>query len=172
MTLEQALQFSLAPPEILQTQRLIDLPFLDFEGETQLGHLVGHRELEPEICAIFADILAASFPIRAMIPLSQLNWSDDESMAKNNCSAFNYRFKVGKTELSFHATGRAIDINPLQNPYLNGALILPPNALYEPEKRGTIIENGPVVEAFEKRRWIWGGRWTTIRDYHHFEKPL
>ncbi len=171
MTLEQALQNSIAPPEILAGQTLIDLEFLDFNREIQTGFLVAHRDLESEIRAIFAEILAAIFPIFRMIPVSQFGWSDDVSMEKNNSSAFNYRKKVGKSALSHHATGRAIDINPRQNPYLNGDLVLPPGALYEPEKIGTLTKNEAVVRAFESRGWIWGGRWKNIHDYHHFEKP-
>ena len=172
MTLEQALRNSTAPPEILSTQTLLNLEFLDFNNEIQAGFLVAHRNLETEIRAIFAEILAARFPIFRMIPLSELGWSDDVSMAQNNCSAFNYRRKVGKSALSHHATGRAIDINPLQNPYINGDLVLPPGALYQPEKWGTITENGAVVRAFESRGWTWGGRWQSIHDFHHFEKPI
>ena len=171
MTLEQALRNSPAPPEILGMQTLIDLELLDFGGQIQNGFLVAHRDLEPGIRAIFAEILAAKFPIFQMIPISELGWSDDVSMAKNNSSAFNYRLKVGKISLSAHATGRAIDINPLQNPYFSGALTLPPGAKYDAKIPGTIIENGVVVRAFESRGWIWGGRWTQIRDFHHFEIP-
>lgn len=172
MTLEKALRNSVAPPEILALQTLIELPFLDFSGAIQNGFLVAHRELETEIRAIFAEILAAAFPVAQMIPVSELGWNDDVSMAQNNCSAFNYRRKVGKPALSFHATGRAIDINPVQNPYIKGDLVLPPDARYQPEKPGTLLENGAVVRAFESRGWVWGGRWQKIRDFHHFEKPV
>ena len=171
MTLEQALQNSSAPPEILAAQTLLDLPFLNFSGEIHLGFLVAHRDLEIEIREIFAEILAARFPIFQMVPTVQFDWSDDVSMEQNNSSAFNYRLKVGKPELSLHATGHAIDINPRQNPYIKGDLVLPPGALYEPEKPGTITEDGAVVRAFESRGWIWGGRWQHIGDFHHFEKP-
>lgn len=171
MTLDQALQNSPAPLEILATQTLIDLEFLDFSGAIQLGFLVAHRELETEIRAIFAEILQAKFPISQIIPVSEFAWSDDVSMAQNNSSAFNYRRKVGKSALSRHATGRAIDINPRQNPYICGDLTLPPGAFYEPQKPGTLTQNGAVVRAFESRGWVWGGRWTTIHDFHHFEKP-
>ncbi len=171
MTLEKALQNSPAPPKILAAQTLIDLEYLDFDGQIQIGYLVAHRELEPEIRQIFTEILVARFPIFQMRPVCEFNWSDDVSMMQNNCSAFNYRRKLGKTALSFHATGRAIDINPRQNPYIKAGLILPPGALYETEKPGTMTENSPVVAVFESRGWVWGGRWTKLLDYHHFQKP-
>ncbi len=171
MTLAQALQNSPAPPEILASQTLLDLEFQGFNGEVQIGHLVAHCDLEPEIRAIFAEILAARFPIFQMTPVVVFGWSDEVSMAQNNCSAFNYRLKLGKPTLSHHATGRAIDINPRQNPYRRGDLILPPDATYNANALGTILEDGPVVRAFESRGWIWGGRWSRINDFHHFEKP-
>ncbi|PQV64787.1 D-alanyl-D-alanine carboxypeptidase [Abditibacterium utsteinense] len=171
MTLAQALQNSSAPPDILATQTLIELEFWNFSGEIQSGFLVAHRELETEIRAIFADVLVAQFPIFQMLPVSEFRWSDGVSMAQNNTSAFNYRRKVGKTALSYHATGRAIDINPRQNPYICGDLVLPPGAFYNSETPGTLTENGAVVRAFESRGWVWGGRWQQIQDFHHFEKP-
>jgi hypothetical protein len=171
MTLAQALHDSPAPPDILTAQTLIDLEFWDFNGEIQIGQLVAHCDLEDEIRAIFAEILVAQFPVFQMVPVAQFGWSDDVSMRENNASAFNYRLKVGKTSLSAHATGRAIDINPLQNPYICDELVLPTDAVYDASAQGTILEDGPVVRAFESRGWVWGGRWTHPRDFHHFEKP-
>jgi hypothetical protein len=137
-----------------------------------LGQLVVHRELEREVREIFREILLARFPLETMIPVVAFGWSDEASMEANNCSAFNYRLKVGKNNLSAHATGRAIDINPRQNPYIRGDLTLPPGAQYNVDAPGTLLANGAVVRAFESRGWTWGGRWTTLLDYHHFEKPF
>jgi hypothetical protein len=106
-----------------------------------------------------------------MLPVVIYDWSDDASMAANNSSAFNYRLAVGKTRLSQHSFGRAIDINPMQNPYIKGDVILPPGSVYDATVSGTLLPEGPVVTAFEKRGWVWGGRWTSLLDWHHFEKP-
>lgn len=171
MTLAQALSNSPAPPDILASQTLLNIAFIGFDGQTHSGELVVHRDLATEVSEIFRQILLARFPIERMIPVVALNWSDDDSMQANNCSAFNYRVKVGKTELSSHATGRAIDINPRQNPYQSGALVLPSGALYNPGATGTLTPDCVPVRAFESSGWTWGGRWTSLRDYHHFEKP-
>ncbi len=170
MTFEAATQGSAAPPEIIQSLELINVPFIDFVGQNQTGQIVVARELAPEIAAIFAEIYG--FPIAHMTPLVAFDWSDDASMKANNCSGFNYRVKVGKTELSAHALGRAIDINPRQNPYICGEITLPPRAVYDATAVGTLLADGKVVRAFESRGWEWGGRWTSLLDYHHFEKPL
>jgi peptidoglycan LD-endopeptidase CwlK len=172
MTREAALQGSAAPPEILSNQELLSLPFLDFKGQQQSGQIVVARELAQEVTAIFAEIYAAKFPIFQMVPVVAFGWSDDDSMEANNCSAFNYRLKVGKSEPSVHSWGRALDINPRQNPYIRGEIVLPQGAVYNPRAFGTILAEGPVVRAFESRGWIWGGRWDNPYDYHHFEKPV
>jgi peptidoglycan L-alanyl-D-glutamate endopeptidase CwlK len=171
MTLAQSLAGSPAPPDILASQTLLSIPFIGFDGQTRIGELVVHRDLASEVSEIFSQILLARFPIEQMIPVVAFAWSDDASMSAGNCSAFNFRVKVGKTQLSAHATGRAIDINPRQNPYINGDLVLPGGTLYNPGAQGTLTPDCAAVQVFEKFGWTWGGRWTSIRDYHHFEKP-
>ena len=170
MTLAEALTKSAAPPEILANQTLLDVPFVDFFGENQIGQIVVARDVADDVAAIFAEIYG--FPIAQMTPLVRFDWSDDASMEANNCSGFNYRVKVGKTELSAHALGRAVDINPRQNPYICGDLTLPPGAVYDTGIFGTLLNDGIVVRAFERRGWNWGGRWTSLLDYHHFEKEV
>jgi len=171
MTLFQSLHNSPAPPDVLAAQTLLSIPFLGFDGETHIGQLVVHHELAREIAEVFRKILVARFPIYQMLPVVAFNWSDDASMEANNCSAFNYRVKVGKSELSAHATGQAVDINPRQNPYINGELRLPNGAIYDPNAMGTLTPDSAPVRVFESFGWTWGGRWTTLKDYHHFEKP-
>lgn len=160
------------PDTIRQTLAVVDVRFYNFDDRQQVGQLIVHKSLVTEVSEIFEAICEAEFPIEKITALSVYNWSDDASMADNNTSAFNFRRKVGKPELSHHAFGCAIDINPRLNPYIKGELVLPPGACYEPSVRGTITADGPVVRAFEKRQWIWGGRWEPLKDWHHFEKPL
>lgn len=171
MTLEAALCGKEIPPDIRETLVLLDGEYSGFDGQRHWGQMVIHRELEDEVRQIFEEIATANFPIEKMVPVVVYDWSDDDSMADNNSSAFNYRKAVGKTQLSQHAYGRAIDINPLQNPYIKQDLILPPKATYNVSAHGTILSDGPVVSAFERNGWTWGGRWTTFKDWHHFEKP-
>lgn len=171
MNLARALEGSTAPPEILDSLEILSIPHWNFEGEVTIGQIVVARDLAAEVADIFREILDARFPIYQMVPIVEFDWSDDASMAANNCSAFNYRLKVGKSSLSIHSYGRAIDINPVQNPYVKGDLVLPDGAFYALEAPGTLKSDGTVVHAFESRGWEWGGRWTTLQDFHHFEKP-
>lgn len=171
MTLAQALANSPASPAILESQTLLNIPFVGFDGQPHIGQLVVHHELATEVAEIFRRILLARFPIEQMIPVVAFGWSDDDSMRANNCSAFNYRVKVGKSELSAHATGRAIDINPRQNPYIHGEVTLPEGAIYDGSAPGTFTLDSVPVQVFTSFGWEWGGVWTTLQDYHHFEKP-
>jgi peptidoglycan LD-endopeptidase CwlK len=121
---------------------------------------------------IFRMIEASGFPVARVVPIVQYGWSDDRSMADNNASGFNYRLVFGTDRLSRHAFGKAVDINPFQNPviYDNG-LISPDGALYNTEKPGTLFETHPIVRAFLRRGWQWGGHFKDFKDYHHFDKP-
>jgi hypothetical protein len=165
------------PPRIRQRQKLIDVLYYSFDDKLHRGQLVIDKDLVEDIQYVFAAARRVRFPIAQAVPVSHARfrekggWSDRLSMAANNTSAFNYRLIEGTTSLSFHAYGRAIDLNPLQNPYVKGKVVLPPGAKFDPGVKGTLSENHPVVRAFVERGWQWGGHWETLKDYQHFEKP-
>lgn len=167
---EEALRGSLAPPSVQAAQALQQVRHYNFHGVEQLGQIMVHRALASEVQEIFEEIFALHFPLFSVLPAGYFGWSDDASMAANNSSAFNYRRAVGRRRLSLHAHGRAVDLNPVQNPYIKGDLVLPPGAIRDLGQAGTLLEQGGVVAAFERRGWTWGGRWTSLLDWHHFEK--
>ena len=169
-TLDAAIAGQEIPTEIREDLALLNIEHWGFDDQPHSGQLIIHRALAHEVTEIFQEIAAVRFPIAKMVPVTIYNWSDDASMADNNSSGFNYRHAVGKPQLSQHAYGRAIDMNPAQNPYVKGEQILPPGALYNPAARGVLLAEGPVIAAFERRGWTWGGRWSTLKDWHHFEK--
>ncbi len=150
---------------------LLDVRFWSLGARVQQGQIVVACALEGEVREIFEEILLARFPLASVIPVVAFGWSDDDSMAANNSSGFNPRLIVGGTSPSHHSMGRAIDLNPALNPYIKGDLVLPPGAVYDPLRAGTLMPGSVPVRAFEKRGWEWGGRWTTRPDYHHFQKP-
>lgn len=168
------------PAEIRKRQRLIKLKYYSFDKMIHQGQLVIDKDLVRDIMIIFNEILKEKFPIYSVIPISDPRfrkdgrWDDDISMIANNTSSFNYRLKTGGTTLSNHATGRAIDINTVQNPYIKRIILLPPNGKYDPEAEGTFTPDNPITKAFLRLGWTWGGSWTlpSATDYQHFEKPL
>jgi peptidoglycan LD-endopeptidase CwlK len=165
------------PVSVRQRQRLIDVVYYSFDNKVHRGQLVIDKDLVEDIQYVFKAARNARFPIGQVVPVSHPRfrkkgvWSDQLSTAANNTSAFNYRSIEDSTVLSNHAYGRAIDLNPLQNPFVKGKVVLPPGAKFDPRARGTLTENHAVVRAFLQRGWRWGGNWKTPKDYQHFEKP-
>ena len=91
-----------------------------FDGMPRVGELVVHKKLALPVVKAFADLFAVRFPIERMELIDQYDGSDDRSMAANNSSAFNCRDITGKPgQFSKHSYGGAVDINPLQNPYVS-----------------------------------------------------
>jgi len=178
ISLAQALRKE-APPEFKRRQRIIDLLYYSFDGKIHKGQLVIDERLAGDIREVFQVILETKFPVGSVIPISHDRffrngkWNEDDlSMMANNTSAFNYRLVTGGKSLSRHAYGLALDINPLQNPYIKGSTVLPPGAVYDTRKPGTLSPGSPVVKTFIRLGWTWGGNWVSLKDYQHFEKVL
>jgi hypothetical protein len=155
--------------------RQLTLSFRDFENKTRTGTLLVHRDLANDVVRIFEDLYRHGFMIERMVPIEDYGGNDDASMAANNTSAFNCRDATGKPGVfSNHSWGRAIDINPLTNPYVKGDKVLPPAGRRYLDRTkafpGSILKDGFVVHEFERDGWTWGGRWPDRQDYQDFEK--
>ena len=155
--------------------RRLELTHWGFDGAVHTGVLIVHRGVAADLRTVFAALYRDRVAIRLMRPVDEYNGSDDESMAADNTSAFNCRNAVssGKPSWSVHAYGQAIDVNPVENPYLISGRVLPPaGAEYTDRKRvrpGMAVAGGPLVRAFEAVGWTWGGKWSNP-DYQHFSK--
>lgn len=153
---------------------LVRMGHVGFDGRVHRGELVCAADVADEVVEIFARIFASRFPIGRMVRIDAFGGSDDASMSANNTSGFNFRVIAGTERLSQHAFGYAIDINPVQNPWLRGGVILPPDARDYVDRTdvrpGMIVRPGPVTDAFDALGWDWGGDWTDYKDYHHFSK--
>jgi D-alanyl-D-alanine carboxypeptidase-like protein len=159
-------------PVGLSSLRRVSLPFIGFDGRLQRGALVVHRSVAGEVVSAFRALSRARFPIRRMRPIEAYGGDDFRSIEADNTSAFNCRPATGSSRWSEHAYGRAIDLNPLENPYVSGGRTSHPGSVpyldrsrYRP---GMAVAGGLVVAAFDRVGWGWGGRWSGIRDYQHF----
>jgi hypothetical protein len=143
-----------------------------FDDAIHDGELVVAKAVADDVVRAFARIFEARFPIQQMVRIDAHRGDDDLSMAANNCSAFNFRTIAGQETLSLHSFGTAIDINPVQNPYIAGERVLPPAAAAYLDRsdvrQGMIVRPGPVTDAFDSIDWEWGGDWSPRKDYHHF----
>ena len=155
--------------------RRVELDYLGFDGGTHRGQLVVHEDVVDDVIAIFDDLERLRYPIEKIRTVENYPGAQDElSMQDNNTSAFNCR-ALGDG-WSLHAYGRAVDVNPLVNPYIDADGNLEPTtaARYLDRSRddlGLLRADSPAVRAFTDRGWRWGGAWTDPVDYQHFELP-
>jgi D-alanyl-D-alanine carboxypeptidase len=152
--------------------RLLRLSYWGFDGKRRIGSLVVRDRVARDVVTVFRRLYAVRFPIRRLRKVDAYRGSDDASMAADNTSGFNCRFVSGTRRWSQHAYGEAIDVNPVENPYLQGARVSPPAGRRyldrSPSRPGMAVEGGVLVRAFAAVGWKWGGRWTGSRDYQHF----
>lgn len=161
-------------PVPLADLRVVRLAYRDFGGDRRTGRLVVHRDVVADVTRIFRRLWELRFPVRRMVPIEAYHGDDFASIEADNTSAFNCRAKTGSTTTwSHHAYGRAIDLNPLENPYVydGGRTSHERSIPYLDRGRdrpGVLLAEGPVVAVFEEAGWFWGGRWEEPTDYQHF----
>jgi hypothetical protein len=161
-------------PVVPAQLRRVRLRYVGFDGRSHLGQLVVNKQVVPQVVAVFRTLYRARFPIRRMRPIDVYRGSDDRSAAADNTSAFNCRRAVapGATSWSMHAYGEAIDVNDVENPYLEGSRVIPPAGRAYLDRtnvrEGMATEGGVLVRAFAAVGWGWGGRWRGSPDYQHF----
>jgi poly-gamma-glutamate synthesis protein (capsule biosynthesis protein) len=131
-----------------------------------------HRRWAEEIVSVFRRLYARRFPIRRVRLVDRYDADDQASMRHDNTSAFNCRFVAGTTTWSQHAYGGAIDLNPVENPYVVGSHVSPRRGhryLDRSDVRpGMVVERGVAWRAFHRIGWGWGGAWSSSKDYQHF----
>lgn len=149
----------------------IEVNYFSFSGTVEKGTLIVHNEVAEELREILAMLCEKQFPIAKIVPLSSYSWDDESSMKDNNTSAFNYREIIGTNTISNHSKGRAIDINPLHNPYYaRDGKVHPEGATYDSAVPGTVVKGSFIVELFKSYGWAWLGEREEYPDYQHFEK--
>jgi hypothetical protein len=151
--------------------RRLEVSHWDFAGRRRVGSIVVRATEARDILSVFRKLYAARFPIRRLRLVDAYKGSDDASMAADNTSGFNCRYVSGTRRWSQHAYGLAIDINPVENPYVHGGRVEPPAGRRYLDRsragRGMVVPGNVVIRAFAAIGWSWGGRWSTP-DYQHF----
>lgn len=151
--------------------RLLEIVHHGFDGRDRVGLLVLHRDAVADVRVALTRSYEAGFRIERMRLIDRYGADDDRSMAANNSSAFNCRTVGGSTRWSEHAYGRAIDLNPVQNPYVSGSTVAPDAGRAYLDRsnvrRGMLVSGDATVTAFEDRGWGWGGDWSSVKDYQH-----
>jgi D-alanyl-D-alanine carboxypeptidase len=156
--------------------RTVRVSYVGFDDRAHTGVLIVNQSVTNDVTTVFHRLYVMRFPVHRMVPIARFGGSDDRSMAADNTSAFNCRYAVapGAKRWSVHAYGEAIDVNTVENPYLEGGRVLPPagRAFVDRsrQRRGMAVAGGALVRAFASVGWLWGGRWSGSPDWQHFSK--
>lgn len=161
-------------PVPIEDLRIVTMTYWGFDDRPHLGRLMVHEDVARDVAHVFGDLYRDRFPIRRMELIERYDADDDASMAADNTSAFNCRPITGTTDrFSIHSYGKAIDVNTIENPYVKGDLVLPTAGsayLDRTDVRpGMVVAGDEVVRAFAARGFTWGGDYTSLKDYQHFE---
>jgi poly-gamma-glutamate synthesis protein (capsule biosynthesis protein) len=171
-------------PVGLKDLRYLRISYFDFNGKTKIGEMIVHKNVAQDVTQIFETLYAWKYPIRRMKLISDYNGSDFQSIEADNTSAFNCRHLTGnKKKWSNHAYGKAIDINPIENPYVSrkgtsvhkaSSEFVPPFRKHKntssPFDHAMLLKKDPTVKLFKDFGWHWGGDWKYIKDFQHFDK--
>jgi hypothetical protein len=161
-------------PVGLEKLRLLRVTYRGFDDRAHRGRLVVNRRFDEEILRVMKRLYRMRYPIRRMRLIDRYDADDHRSMSADNTSAFNCRFVAGTERWSMHAYGLAIDLNPVENPYVSGSHVSPPAgrpyADRSQDAPGMVHAGDRVVRAFARAAdWEWGGSWPGgTKDFQHF----
>jgi D-alanyl-D-alanine carboxypeptidase-like protein len=151
---------------------VVRVSYWGYDGERHRGAIVVHDLAAPGIRDVFESLYRQRFQVERISRVDEYEADDDASMAANNTSAFNCRKVAGTSSWSMHSYGTAIDVNPMQNPYVVNGTYSPPGSEQWANRSdvvpGMAVAGNPLVGAFDYIHWKWGGRWTSKKDYQHF----
>ena len=169
----------------LSDLRYLKLLHNGFEGECRVGELIVNKSVASEVLDVFETLYEEGYQIEKMHLIDDY-WtgdgdsSDYNSIENNNTSAFCYRAASGSSNLSKHALGLAIDINPQQNPYVTFKSDGTPKYAHDnaadyvtgrsSDTPHVITTSDRAYELFTSNGWTWGGSWSSPKDYQHFQK--
>jgi len=167
-------------PVALKDLRYLRVKHIDFRGKEMMGEIIVHKEVSDEVTKIFKALYEIGYPIKKMRLVSDYKGSDWQSIEADNTSAFNCRNATGSKKWSKHSYGKAIDINPIENPYISrkGRISHKESLTYRKRvhKKSTyadkavLLKNDKAIKIFKKYGWKWGGDWSGVKDYQHFSK--
>ena len=159
--------------------RYLRLSHFDAEKNEHVGEMVCNKVIANDLLEIFRELYRQKYPIQRIRLIDDYEAEDERSMQDNNTSCFCYRKVSGTTKLSKHATGMAVDVNTLYNPYVrtgkNGRRIVEPATAVKYVDRSKsfpykIVKGDLLYRLFIRHGFKWGGSWRTVKDWQHFEK--
>ena len=167
-------------PVPLKDLRYLRIKHLNFNGKTVKGEMIVHKNVALEVVQIFDRLYDIGYPVQKMKLVSAYKGNDWQSIESGNTSAFNCRNATGSKKWSKHSYGKAIDINPIENPYIAKSGRISHKASLKYRKRvhkkntyadkAVLLKKDKATKIFKKYGWKWGGDWPLVKDYQHFSK--
>jgi hypothetical protein len=163
-------------PVPIRDLRLVTVSYWTFDGRVKQGPLIINETAAADVLSLFRKLFDARFPIQKIALAAKYRppRPSDWYSTVNVTASFNCRPVTGTTDVfSQHSYGWAIDINPMQNPYIgpDGDVLRAADLPYVDRSQylpGMIHNGDVVVRAFEAIGWGWGGDWHSLKDYMHF----
>ena len=167
-------------PLKIEDLRAVNVKHYGFDQKIKNGTLIVHKDVAQDVVKVFYELLAIKYPIKQIVPIHNFNSSDFASIEADNTSAFNCRKATGESSWSKHAYDKAIDINPIENPYVfrsgntshkNSVFFL--KRVHDKNRsndQAVLVNGDEVIKIFAKYGWGWGGVWRGAKDYQHFYK--
>jgi hypothetical protein len=152
--------------------RYLTMSFRGFDARAHTGEMLVNADVAQTVVSVFKRLFAAGFPLEEMriTPEAELNLPPTGD--HNNTEAFVCRPTRGQLQWPARAYGLTISLNPFDNPYVKGDLVLPELASSYLDRdwvrSGMVLDGDPAVKAFESVGWKWGGRWPTPVDFAYF----
>jgi D-alanyl-D-alanine carboxypeptidase-like protein len=166
-------------PVPLSGLRVLSVSYWGFDQRTHRGTLVVNRDAAPKLAQVFRQLYALRFPIRHMSVAQVYGPAGSQPADGDLTGSFECRQAVpspcsggtGTGHWSMHAYGLAVDLNPVENPYVGCGMTRDKKALSYLDRsrvrKGMVTP--AVVRAFASVGWGWGGSWTgSTKDYMHF----
>jgi hypothetical protein len=170
-------------PVSLDEVALLRFNYWTFDGEIGRGPIVVHEDVAEDVLWVFRRLFRARFPIKRLALAREFVPMEFEPVINSRRSvtaAFNCRPVITPrgplNDFSRHSYGMAIDINPVQNPFVDsdGFVRNRASRRYLDRSRqleGMIHDEDVVVRSFARIGWEWGGHWSGGKDYMHFAVP-
>ncbi len=170
-----------APETAIEELRYVHIRHYDFDGNPAEGELICSKTIAQDLVEIFHELYRSEYQLERVLLIDEYDGDATASMEANNSFCFHYPPRGQEdedSELSTHAYGLAVDINPFYNPYVTyrdgEEQVSPESALaYADRSSGfayKIDENDLCYRLFTRHGFLWGGDWNHAKDYGHFQK--
>jgi hypothetical protein len=167
-------------PVPLEDLALLRFNYRGLDGEIKRGPMVVNASVAEDVLWVFGRLFEAGFPLKRVglaREFRESRWEENPDSRRSVTASFNCRVVITPAgpgdEFSQHAYGLAVDVNPLQNPFVreDGWVrnrFARPYVDRSRDLPGMIHEGDVVVRSFAAIGWAWGGHWSGGKDYMHF----